>query len=93
MGTFFAGFSFPILTKPKIPLPHLESIWFTNLRTFLATHELTIEVANPGILSSQRQNDDFIMDIVIDSGKFANHEICKINYCRLYLNVTLIIDQ
>ena len=89
---FTTGVSFPILTKPKIPLPHLESIWFTNLRTFLATHDLTIEVANPGILSSQRQNDGFIVDIVIESGKFANHEFRKINYCRLYLNVTLISD-
>ena len=89
---FTTGVSFPILTKPKIPLPHLESIWFTNLRTFLATHNLTMEVANPGILPSQRQHDRFIMDVVIESGKFANHEICKINYCRLYFNVTLISD-
>ena len=86
---FSAGVSFPILTKPKTPLPHLESVWFSNLRTFLASHDLTIEIANPGILSSQRQNDDSIMDMVI---KFANHEIRRINYSRLYLNVTLISD-
>ena len=87
-----AGVSFPILKKPETPLPHLESVWFTNLRTFLATHNLSIEVEHPGIIPSQRQNDVFLMDIVIASGKFANHEIRRINYCRLYFNVTLISD-
>eukprot|EP00957_Ditylum_brightwellii_P017768 1338038-Ditylum_brightwellii.AAC.2 len=37
-------------------------------------------------------NDENIMTCVIASGKFKTKEIQCINYCQMYLNVTIIVD-
>ena len=38
------GVSFPLLSCPSKPVPHLESKWFQSMRTFLATINASIEV-------------------------------------------------
>eukprot|EP00957_Ditylum_brightwellii_P047090 3575827-Ditylum_brightwellii.AAC.1 len=32
------------------------------------------------------------MDLVLDSNNYKDNEICMINYCQLYLQVTTILD-
>ena len=39
-----------------------------------------------------RERDQYIMDMVVRSGKFKPGEIKRINYCRLYLNVTTVSE-
>eukprot|EP00957_Ditylum_brightwellii_P125368 9555091-Ditylum_brightwellii.AAC.2 len=40
----------------------------------------------------QRIGDEHLMPKIIASKQFSNKEICKINYCRVYLDVTTISD-
>eukprot|EP00957_Ditylum_brightwellii_P153527 11685352-Ditylum_brightwellii.AAC.1 len=40
----------------------------------------------------QRIYDEHIMTRIIKSGKFKAKEIQHINYCQVYLNVTMIAD-
>ena len=65
-----AGVSFPILQEPQLKLGHLESIWFKDLRDFLATHSMSLTITNPGIIKTQRENDCHLMDVIIQSNIF-----------------------
>ena len=92
---FNAGTSVPILESPTEPLPHLESIWFQNLRQFMSKHDLSIRL-DPSVTSlipPQRTNDSYFMDQVLASNAFNNAQLRRINYCRLYLDVLLISDM
>ena len=50
---FNAGVSSPILQQPQLKPPHLESIWFKDLRDFLSSHSLSICMHNPGTIEHQ----------------------------------------
>jgi hypothetical protein len=84
--------SFSILEQVHHPLPHLESKWLLSLRSFLAKLKAKLHLDKSYLPALQRLHDAFIMDVVQSSGKFTPTEICKINYCRLYLNVVTISD-
>jgi hypothetical protein len=73
-------------------LPHMETVWIQSLRTYLVAIHGQIEVQNPGVPSILRENDQYIMDIAIQSGKFKPNHLRPLNYCRLYLNVTTIAE-
>jgi hypothetical protein len=49
-------------------------------------------VDQPGIPPLIREHDQYLMGIAIHGGKFKPHQIRRINYCRLYLNVTTISE-
>jgi hypothetical protein len=89
---FQAGIGTSILIDTSTPLPHLETCWLSSLRTFLACCNGTIEVDNPYILPLQREHDFYLMDAIIASKQFTPKELCKINYCRLYLQVLTLSD-
>jgi hypothetical protein len=40
----------------------------------------------------QREDDEYIMDILLASGKYSGKEICQLNYCRMYLQAVTISD-
>ena len=86
------GVSWFVLERPDIPLQHLEAKWIGSLLEYLNCIKATIQVFNPPIAPRQRENDVFIMDIVVQSGKFKPVEIKRVNYCRMYLNVILLSD-
>lgn len=71
-------------------LPHLESKWLGQLRTFLVLIGGKLVLDNPNMIKLQSHRDNFIMDQVLALKHFSTGEIKKINYCRLYLNVTLV---
>ena len=89
---FCSGVSWFVLERPDIPYKHLEAQWIGSLLQYLKMIKATIQVFNPPIAKRQRINDVFIMDVVVQSGKFKPSEIRRINYCRLYLNVLLLSD-
>ena len=60
--------------------------------SFLAKHTLTIQLNNTYVPALQRRNDEYIMDILMASNHYTPAEIRKLNYCRLFLNVTTITD-
>jgi hypothetical protein len=86
------GVSFPMLERVHVSLPHLESKWFASLRRFLATIDATIQLDDPEIPPTQRENDEYIMDLIMNARCFSNAEIRKLNYCRLHLQVVTLAD-
>ena len=53
------GVSYPILEQVTTSLPHLESVWIGSLRTFLAEHDLSLQVDHSSIPKLQRQYDSY----------------------------------
>ena len=90
---FVAGTSTPIL-EDHTSLPHLdaESFYFKSIRAYLLRVRGTVEVDQPHVPPLQRENDAYIMDLVLKSGKFNNTEICYINWIRLHLQVVTVSD-
>ena len=86
------GVSYSILDITHTVLPHMESKWLASLRTFLATIQGSLLLDDPQIPQVQRENDEYIMDLILNSNKFKPPEIRKLNYCRLYLQAITISD-
>ena len=53
---------------------------------------MSLTITNPGIIKTQRENDCHLMDVIIQSNIFRPCELKRFNYCRLYLDVTLLSD-
>jgi hypothetical protein len=87
-----AGTSTSILEDVTTPLPHLESKWITSLRKYLQTIGGEFELDQDYVPPLQREYDEHIMDIIIDSGRYSDKELCYLNYCRIYLQASTISD-
>ena len=86
-----SGFSKPLLQYPALRAPHLEGYYTTMIRNFLKTQRASIDIAGLEVYPSLRLNDQHLMDIASNS-KFSAASLRRINYCRLYLEVTTISD-
>ena len=86
------GVSYSVFASPQIILPHLEAKWLASMRTFLADQNLSIQLDDCGIPAIQRENDSYIMDLILASNHYSPAEIRRLNYCRIYLNVVTISD-
>ena len=62
------------------------------MRSFLATHMLSIQIDDPGIPPPQREHDSYLMDYILHSNHYTAVEARKLNYCRIYLNVVTVSD-
>ena len=87
-----SGSLYPILQYPSINLPYLESKWFASLRLFLAEADISLTLTKTYVYPIQRQHDLHLMDYFRESGKFKPSQLRILNYCRLYLNVTVLSD-
>jgi hypothetical protein len=66
------GISDPFLSRVHKNLPHCKSKWLASMRTFLAVINAPIEVDEPGIPPKQRHGDEYLMDMILDSGQFTS---------------------
>lgn len=73
-------------------MPHLEVKWLESLRQYLNHVGGYIQLSDPRIQPPQRVHEAYIIDAVLRSGRFKKKEICRINYCRLYLQAITISD-
>ena len=89
---YTAGTGTPILEDTTSKLSYLDTVWYPDLRAFLAETNTTIEVDDPCIVPVQRTNDKHIMDFVLRLNTFTKGELRRINYCKLYLDVHTISD-
>ena len=89
---YCVGIGQSVFTDTTTKFPHWEASWLSCLRAYLASIRATLELDDPYIPSLQQEHDEFIMDIVLASGKFKPVAIRMINYCRLYLRVITIAD-
>jgi hypothetical protein len=87
-----AGVGWPILLNTSTSLQYCGSQWILSLRSFLNATDSHIELDDTMIQPTQRENDKYIMDVILDSGIFSSKQIRYINYCRLYLNVITVSD-
>ena len=86
------GVGYSIFAKVVTRLPHFESKWLASVRNFLRSISGRIRLDHTYVPDLQRVNDTFIMDHVLLNGSFSDRDICRINYCRLYLQVLTISD-
>ncbi|KAI2507027.1 hypothetical protein MHU86_7412 [Fragilaria crotonensis] len=86
------GVSFSFLEQVHTPLPHLESKWLHSLRVFLASINAKLRLDTPYIPKLQRLHDFCIMEAIQTSGRFTPTEVCRLNYCRLYLKAMTVSD-
>ena len=81
------------LKDVETEIPHTPSKWYSSLREFLAHSHLRLRLDEDGVLPTQREHDEYIMDKVLASGKFKEKsDIRTINNCRLYLQAVTIAD-
>ena len=86
-----SGLSTPILETSHQATTYINSIWLTNLIVFFHKHNLQIKFKQTFIQKPQRTNDRFIMDNITLHISSPNI-LKKINACRLYLQVTLLLE-
>ena len=89
---FCAGVGYPILLYPEKSISHLEGHWLVSIRQFLASIEGSLELTSTHIPALQRSGDAFLMEKACSSRLFSPADLRKLNYCRLYLNVTTLSD-
>ena len=89
---FNTGVGWSIFDNVKTSLPHFESEWLRVLRDFLKSINARFRLDNPYVPKPQRINDSYIMDHVLASKTFKPIDICRINYCRLYLQAITVSD-
>jgi hypothetical protein len=86
------GTSACFLTDTETPLPHLPGWWLRSLRTFLNRIDGSLELDSYFLPPPERHRDVYIMDMVLASDSFTKQEICRINYCRLFLQAVTLSD-
>ena len=89
---YSVGISVSVLEDVTTPLPHLEAKWIGSLREYLRHTRAWIDVDDAGIAPIERENDDHIMDIILQSQQFTPAQIRTLNYCRVYLGALTLSD-
>jgi hypothetical protein len=89
---FSSGMASPILEAPSRTIPHLESKWLASLRVYLASINASLHLDMTGLPPLEREHDGFIMDWIVQSNKFTDKEVVRLNYCRLFLNAVTLSD-
>jgi hypothetical protein len=87
-----AGTSWSIFSRHDLSIPYLESKWILQIREALIDLQGTLQLDNTYTTFPQRRRDEHLMDIAIQSMCFSDKELALLNYCRLYLRVTLVSD-
>lgn len=86
------GTSFCFLKDTETPLPHMPGRWLKSLRVFLSTIRGSLDLDKSYLPPIQRENDMYLMDMVLHASCFSDTEICQINHCRLYLQAITMSD-
>ena len=90
---FLAGTSVSIFEDVTTSLPHLAPMqWIPQVRKFLHSTSCQIELETKFLPPLQRDNDRYLMDIVLESQIFTKAELLLVNACRIYMGVTLLSD-
>ena len=84
-----SGVSFSLLECPTRSCPHLEGPWLCSLRQFLASISASIITSIPLPVVPRRTNDRHLMDLFNSMLSLGPQRMKRLNYCRLYLQITL----
>jgi hypothetical protein len=86
-----AGLSQSVLEDTRY-LPHTDGFWYDSVRTFLHSVGATIEIESAWNVRPMRKVDKNLMEEFMDLDEFSNLELCQLNRCRLYLQVTTLAE-
>ncbi len=89
----YCGTSFAALSNPSFALPHQPVGWFTRLRVFLASTNLSIDMP-PALLrlpTPLRRGDSNLMEAFCGLN-WTPRKIELLNYCRLFLQVEFLSE-
>ena len=82
----------PVLSNVMNALPHIAPMkWIPSICEFLHSIGGRMEVENLPVTPLQREHDRFLMDITLELYSKPS-DLHHLNACRLYLQVTLLID-
>ena len=87
-----SGMPQPLLQFPAVHAPHLEGHFYAHFRSFLASHDLSLQIAGIDASTPPRENDRCIMEVAYNDDEFWDIDITKIYYCKSYLQVKWISD-
>jgi hypothetical protein len=87
-----AGISAHLLTDPTPHLVYIEPCWISAIRSFMASHQLSMEFKNSWNFRLARNNDLFLMDHFRLDGRWSDTDMCNLNAVRLYLQVATLSD-
>jgi hypothetical protein len=62
------------------------------LRLFLSRIKGSLELDKTYLPPIERDDDSYIMDLVLHAGCFTASETCQINHCRMYLQAITLAD-
>eukprot|EP00957_Ditylum_brightwellii_P068177 5175379-Ditylum_brightwellii.AAC.1 len=82
-----AGTSTHILQDTR-PIPHMEGQWTEHLRKGMAYIKATIRHKYEWCIPKQRENDQHIMDIFLDSPEIPVEDLPLLNYVQYYTKST-----
>ena len=82
-----------MVENTQAKLPHLESMWITSMRDYMALFNASFKLKDKYIPELQRVGDSYIMAHVLAHGKFSKSEIKRVNWCRLYLGLVTVADM
>ena len=86
-----AGLTGQILSNPSKQVNFVNSIWFQDLISFMATSNIRIYTTDFFTVNLQRNNDRSIMS-EINKLNLPKQQKIQINACRLYLQVATLSD-
>ena len=87
-----AGVHFPILERPKVPLPWLEGAYIKSIRTFLASIDGHLSLSEIKVPCNHRQGDLHIMSFARQHLTFNDTEWKILNCSRLYYQAVTLSD-
>ena len=87
-----SGMPQPLLQFPDVRAPHLEGHFYIHFRSFLARHDLSLQIAGIDASTPHRENARCIMEVACNDDELRAIDINKIYYCKSYLQVKWISD-
>lgn len=90
---FLLGTSKSFLTEVTNSLPHLKDKWYARLRQFLCNIGGSLDLQPSFVPPLERDNDMYIMDLILQNQFFSDEEIRHMNNCvdcTLWLSLWLI---
>ena len=87
-----ASVLFSLLKKTKVEILYIESKWIVSLKKFLAKIDGKLILDWEAPMKIQEKHGKFLMETFLQLGRFQRAQLKKINYCGLYLKVSLVSD-
>jgi ribonuclease HI len=87
-----AGTRKRLLAEPTDDIDYIETCWIMNIRDFIRSYGLRLDMTTYEEPVAQSRQDEFIMDAIRERGGCTATQLQRINACRMFLRVTRLSD-